>query len=108
VRTAFTELFGIEHPIASAGMARVAQSPLVAAVSEAGGLGCLGGVSYLPDALREEIRAIRRATHRPFAVNLLVPPALVDPEALGGPTSRSGGRPFRRPTGSGYAAWRPC
>jgi enoyl-[acyl-carrier protein] reductase II len=81
VRTAFTELFGIEHPIASAGMARVAQAPLVAAVSEAGGLGCLGGVSFLPDALRDEIAAIRRATDRPFAVNLLVPPTLVDPGA---------------------------
>jgi enoyl-[acyl-carrier protein] reductase II len=83
VRTAFTELFGIEHPIASAGMARVAQSPLVAAVSEAGGLGCLGGVSFLPNALRDEIRAIRRATRRPFAVNLLVPPTLVDPDYRG-------------------------
>ena len=81
MRTAFTEVLGIEHPIASAGMARVAQAPLVAAVSEAGGLGCLGGVSYLPDALREEIRAIRRATDRPFAVNLLVPPSLVDADS---------------------------
>jgi NAD(P)H-dependent flavin oxidoreductase YrpB (nitropropane dioxygenase family) len=81
VRTAFTDLLGIEHPVASAGMARVAQAPLVAAVSEAGGLGCLGGVSFLPDALRDEIRAIRRATSRPFAVNLLVPPTLVDPAA---------------------------
>ena len=69
--------FGIEHPIVSAGMARVAQAPLVAAVSEAGGMGCLGGVSYLADALRDEIQAIRRATSRPFAVNLLVPPSLV-------------------------------
>jgi enoyl-[acyl-carrier protein] reductase II len=81
VRTAFTDLLGIEHPIASAGMARVAQAPLVAAVSEAGGLGCLGGVSFLPDDLRDEIRAIRGATNRPFAVNLLVPPTLVDPDA---------------------------
>ena len=62
-------------------MARVAQAPLVAAVSEAGGLGCLGGVSFLPDDLRDEIRAIRGATDRPFAVNLLVPPTLVDPDA---------------------------
>jgi len=81
VRTAFTDLLGIEHPIASAGMARVAQAPLVAAVSEAGGLGCLGGVSFLPDDLRDEIQAIRRATDHPFAVNLLVPPTLVDPDA---------------------------
>ena len=64
VRTALTEQFGIAHPIVSAGMARVAQAPLVAAVSEAGGMGCLGGVSYFADALRDEIRAIRRR-HQP-------------------------------------------
>src|SRR6476660_156499 len=78
MKTALTHRFGIEHPIMSAGMARVAQAPLVAAVSEAGGMGCLGGVSFLADALREEIRAIRRSTDKPFAVNLLVPPSLVD------------------------------
>ena len=43
MKTAFTELFGIDHPIVSAGMARVSQAPLVAAVSEAGAIGCLGG-----------------------------------------------------------------
>ncbi len=77
MRTALTEQFGITHPIVSAGMARVAQAPLVAAVSEAGAMGCLGGVSYFADALRDEVRAVRRATSRPFAVNLLVPPSLV-------------------------------
>jgi NAD(P)H-dependent flavin oxidoreductase YrpB (nitropropane dioxygenase family) len=78
VRTALTQRFGIEHPVLSAGMARVAQAPLVAAVSEAGGMGCLGGVSYLADALRDEISAIRALTAKPFAVNLLVPPSLLD------------------------------
>jgi NAD(P)H-dependent flavin oxidoreductase YrpB (nitropropane dioxygenase family) len=81
VRTALTERFGIAHPVMSAGMARVAQAPLVAAVSEAGGMGCLGGVSYLADALRDEIAAIRAATGKPFAVNLLVPPTLVGDDA---------------------------
>lgn len=81
MRTALTERFGITYPVMSAGMARVAQAPLVAAVSEAGGMGCLGGVSYLADALREEIQAIRRATSKPFAVNLLVPPTFVDDAA---------------------------
>jgi NAD(P)H-dependent flavin oxidoreductase YrpB (nitropropane dioxygenase family) len=78
MRTALTDRFGIEHPVMSAGMARVAQAPLVAAVSEAGGMGCLGGVSYLADALQGEIRAIRELTAAPFAVNLLVPPSLLD------------------------------
>ena len=78
MKTALTERFRIEHPVMSAGMARVAQAPLVAAVSESGGMGCLGGVSYLADALRDEIVAIRSLTSRPFAVNLLVPPSLLD------------------------------
>ncbi|HEX6657069.1 MAG TPA: nitronate monooxygenase, partial [Ilumatobacter sp.] len=78
MKTALTDRFGIEHPVMSAGMARVAQAPLVAAVSEAGGMGCLGGVSYLADALRHEIHAIRALTAAPFAVNLLVPPSLLD------------------------------
>jgi enoyl-[acyl-carrier protein] reductase II len=73
-----TERFGIAHPVMSAGMARVSQAPLVAAVSAAGGMGCLGGVSYLADALRAEIAAIRSLTSAPFAVNLLVPPSLLD------------------------------
>jgi NAD(P)H-dependent flavin oxidoreductase YrpB (nitropropane dioxygenase family) len=81
MKTALTERFGITHPVMSAGMARVAQAPLVAAVSGAGGMGCLGGVSYLADALRDEIHAIRRATTKPFAVNLLVPPSFVDDSA---------------------------
>jgi NAD(P)H-dependent flavin oxidoreductase YrpB (nitropropane dioxygenase family) len=81
MRTAFTERLNITHPVASAGMARVAQAPLTAAVSAAGGLGTLGGVSYLPDPLRTEIQRIKRLTDRPFAVNLLVPPTLTDPSA---------------------------
>ena len=81
MRTALTELFDIEHPVCSAGMARVAQAPLVAAVSEAGGMGCLGGVSFVADELRAEIVAIRKATGKPFAVNLLVPPMMVDDES---------------------------
>ena len=59
MRTAFTDLLGIEHPIASAGMARVAQAPLVAAVSEAGGLGSfLGGrIRLFPHQLHVAERA---------------------------------------------------
>ncbi|WP_309066232.1 NAD(P)H-dependent flavin oxidoreductase [Microbacterium sp.] len=76
MKTRATEMFGIEHPIFSAGMARVAQAPLVAAVSEAGGMGCLGGVSFLPEALRAEIERIRATTSKPFAVNLLLPDSL--------------------------------
>jgi NAD(P)H-dependent flavin oxidoreductase YrpB (nitropropane dioxygenase family) len=80
IQTAATRLFGIDHPVFSAGMARVAQADLVIAVSRAGGLGCLGGVSYMPTQLRQEIRAIRAGTDRPFAVNLLLPDVLTTGE----------------------------
>ncbi len=83
MRTALTDRFGIAHPVMSAGMARVSQAPLVAAVSEAGGMGCLGGVSFFADDLRAEIAAIRAATSNPFAVNLLVPPSMVTDDVDG-------------------------
>lgn len=76
IRTALTEALGIQHPICSAGMARVAQAELVTAVSNAGGLGCLGGVSFMPDDLRSEIAKIKAGTDKPYAVNLLLPDAL--------------------------------
>ncbi|NKX56681.1 NAD(P)H-dependent flavin oxidoreductase [Arthrobacter mobilis] len=76
MKTEITELLGIEHPVLSAGMARVAQADLTVAVSNAGGMGCLGGVSYMPDALRAEIRNIKARTDKPYAVNLLLPDAL--------------------------------
>jgi enoyl-[acyl-carrier protein] reductase II len=81
--TRVTRALGMQHPVFSAGMARVSQAPLVAAVSEAGGMGCLGGVSYMPAALRAEIGEIRRRTDRPFAVNLVVPEVFLE----GGDTS---------------------
>jgi enoyl-[acyl-carrier protein] reductase II len=81
--TRVTKGLGIEYPVLSAGMARVAQGDLVAAVSEAGGMGCLGGVSYMPDELRNEIRSIRQKTNKPFAVDLVVPEVLLADEAAG-------------------------
>ncbi len=65
---------GIDYPILLAPMAGGPSTPdLVAAVSEAGGLGSLGAAYLAPDALREAIRDIRARTSRPFAVNLFVP-----------------------------------
>jgi nitronate monooxygenase len=70
---AFTARFGLRHPIVLAPMAGGPSTPaLCAAVSEAGGLGSYGA-AYLPPAkLREEIRAIRALTRRPFVVNLQI------------------------------------
>lgn len=65
-----TELFGIDVPIIQAGMVWTSGWRLAVAVSEAGGLGVLGSGSMYPDRLREEIRACRAATRKPFAVNV--------------------------------------
>jgi nitronate monooxygenase len=74
VRTAFTDLIGIEHPIVQAPMAGGPTTPrLVVEVCEAGALGSIGGATLAPEALREDIRAVRSLTRRPFGVNLFAP-----------------------------------
>ncbi len=71
MKTKITELLGIEHPIIQAGMNYGAYPPLVAAVSNAGGLGILGAGSMTADELRQNIRTTKSMTDRPFGVNLL-------------------------------------
>jgi NAD(P)H-dependent flavin oxidoreductase YrpB (nitropropane dioxygenase family) len=73
LRTPICDLFDIQYPIFAAGMGGVTMAPLAAAVSAAGGLGVLGATFCTPDELREEIRAVRRITDRPFGVDLLIP-----------------------------------
>lgn len=76
MRTRLTEQYGIEHPVVLAGMGLVGMPPLVAAVSNAGGLGTLGGLGaplVTPAALRQLIRATRSLTDRPFGVNFITP-----------------------------------
>lgn len=73
LRTPVCDLFGIEYPIFAAGMGGVTLAPLAGAVSAAGGLGVLGATFHTPEQLREEIRAVRRITDRPFGVDLLIP-----------------------------------
>jgi nitronate monooxygenase len=78
LHTPLCDLLNIEHPIIQAGMAwdkRGSTSPpgLVAAVSNAGGLGVLGASSIRPDELRERIREIRTLTDRPFGVDIIWP-----------------------------------
>jgi len=80
IRTPICELFGIEHPILLAGMGGVSMAPLVAAVSNAGGLGVMGAAALSPDSLRAEIRKTKALTKRPYAVDLLAPlPEMIDP-----------------------------
>ncbi len=66
-------LLGIRYPICQAGMYQVAYGPLAAAVSNAGGLGVIGGAGFSPDRLREEIAKVRSMTDKPFGVDLLLP-----------------------------------
>lgn len=83
--TGVTRLVGTRYPIVQAPMAGGFTTPdLVAAVSNAGALGSLGGATLGPDELRDAIGAIRRLTDRPFAVNLFapLPPPDVDLEAI--------------------------
>jgi nitronate monooxygenase len=80
MRTRFTEAFGIEHPIVQGGMQGVGRAVLASAVSNAGGLGILTGLTQpTPAALADEIRACRSLTAKPFAVNLTVFPAINPP-----------------------------
>lgn len=74
--TPLTTLLGIKHPILLAGMARTSGGPLAAAVSNAGGLGCIGGLGYTPAQLRSIIRDLK--SHLidptlPFGVDLALP-----------------------------------
>ena len=72
-RTRICEDLGIEHPILSVGFAAAAGPELVAAVSNAGGLGVLGGgAKYPPEYMREQIARTRELTGRPFGVNLII------------------------------------
>lgn len=70
IRTILCDLLGIKYPIIQGGMAWVATAELVAAVSEAGGLGVIGGGNAPPDYVLDQIRQTRALTSRPFGVNI--------------------------------------
>ncbi|KAF7365731.1 putative nitronate monooxygenase [Mycena venus] len=76
ISTPVTELFGIKHPVFLAGMSVAAGPELAAAVSNAGGMGVIGGVGYTPKILRQQIRAVKDGLtdkSLPFGVDLLIP-----------------------------------
>ena len=77
MKTRITELFGIEHPIIQGGMHFVGFAELAAAVSSAGGLGIITGLTQpTPADLANEIRRCREMTDRPFGVNLTFLPSV--------------------------------
>jgi len=73
LHTKLCDLFGIEYPIILAGMGRTSGPALVAAVSNAGGLGVIGATYLQPEQLRDWIKKTRQLTDKPFGVDLLVP-----------------------------------
>jgi enoyl-[acyl-carrier protein] reductase II len=71
MRTRLTDALQIEHPVMLAGMGGVSYHKLVAAVSEAGGFGCLGASAMSQDEMVDEIRKVKELTDKPFGVDLL-------------------------------------
>ena len=72
MKTAITQILGIEKPIFQGGMAWIAEARLAAAVSNAGGLGLISSINAGTEAVREEIRKARELTDKPFGVNIML------------------------------------
>jgi nitronate monooxygenase len=84
MKTRITEMFGIEHPIIQGGMHYVGFAELAAAVSNAGGLGIITGLTQrTPENLAKEIRRCKEMTNKPFGVNLTFLPAITPPDYPG-------------------------
>ena len=84
MKTRITELFGIEYPIIQGGMHHVGYAELAAAVSNAGGLGIITGLTQrTPTDLAAEIRRCREMTDKPFGVNLTFLPTVTSPDYPG-------------------------
>jgi len=84
MKTAITEMFGIEHPIIQGGMHYVGFAEMAAAVSNAGGLGIITGLTQgTPEKLADEIARCKDMTDKPFGVNLTILPTLTPPDYPG-------------------------
>lgn len=84
MKTRITELFGIEHPIIQGGMHYVGLAELASAVSNAGGLGIITGLTQrTPELLAKEIARCREMTKKPFGVNLTFLPSVTPPDYPG-------------------------
>lgn len=84
MKTKFTELFGVQYPVVLSGMSKVAVPKLVAAVSNAGGLGILATGPLSSDETRAAIREIRSLTDKPFGIGVtLIMPGAVENATIG-------------------------
>ena len=80
IKTRFTELAGVEHPIVQGGMQWVGRAELVAAVANAGALGFITALTQpTPEDLTKEIARCRGMTDKPFGVNLTILPSIKPP-----------------------------
>jgi len=84
MKTRITEMFGIQHPIIQGGMHFVGLAEMAAAVSNAGGLGIITGLTQgTPEKLKDEIAKCRDMTDKPFGVNMTFLPSLTPPDYPG-------------------------
>lgn len=78
--TKLTRALGIKHPLIQGGMHYVGYAPLVAAVGNAGGIGCITALTQpSPEALQAEIQLCKKLSSKPFGVNLTLLPMLQPP-----------------------------
>lgn len=86
LRTRLCDILDIEYPVILAGMGGVATAELVAAVSEAGGLGVVGAASMPADEIERQVRRIRDLTSKPFGVDVLLPSGVAAPRPEASPS----------------------
>ncbi len=110
MKTRITEMFGIEHPILQGGMHFVGFAEMAAAVSNAGGLGIITGLTQrTPDDLAKEIARCREMTSKPFGVNLTFLPAVTPPDYPGYVKAIiDGGVKIVETAGNNPAKWLPA
>jgi nitronate monooxygenase len=109
MKTRITELFGIQHPIIQGGMHFVGFAEMASAVSNAGGLGIITGLTQRsPEALADEIAKCRTMTNKPFGVNLTFLPSVNPPDYPGYVKSIiEGGVKIVETAGNNPQAWLP-
>lgn len=98
MKTRITELFGIEHPVIQGGMHYVGLAEMAAAVSNAGGLGIITGLTQgTPEKLANEIARCQEMTDKPFGVNLTFLPSVTHRiiRAWSTPLSKAGSRSWK-------------
>ena len=96
LHTRLCDILDIEYPIILAGMGGVATAELVAAVSEAGGLGIVGAASMPADEIERQVRRIRDLTSKPFGVDVLLPSGVATPRPVEPNQRRREGRKVTR------------